>query len=200
MIMDIYLISKDLKIYICQDNPICTGYNLEKGNFQKFLNYSLKEIKCEKCKSSMLLKFGKFGNFFTCLNNACKNTRKILPNGEISTPKFEPIPFPNILCEKSNTWFVLREGVSGIFLAASTFPKSRETRSPFVEELFKFKDLLPEKLKYLITAPQKDDEGNKTIVCFDKKSKKQYIASKKEGKFTNWSAFFVKNKWYVKKY
>ncbi|MCQ4052126.1 hypothetical protein FK514_30750, partial [Klebsiella pneumoniae] len=38
-------------------------------------------------------------------------------------------------------------------LAANTFPKSRETRAPLVEELYRFRDRLPEKLRYLADAP-----------------------------------------------
>lgn len=197
MVMDAYLINENFKIYICINNPSCSGYNLKKGEFEKKLNHSFKKIRCDKCENDMLFKTGRFGKFFMCINNECKNTRKILPNGEISEPKLEPIPFPDILCKQSNTWFVLREGISGIFFAANNFPKSRETRSPFVEELAKFKHLLPKKLHYLASGPQKDNKGNKTIVCFNKLDKKQYIASKKEGKFTGWSAFFIDKKWCV---
>ncbi|WP_348769582.1 type I DNA topoisomerase [Buchnera aphidicola] len=195
-IMDSYLINKNLKIYICENSPICTIYYIEKGKFEGPV-YLSKKLYCDKCKCNMVLKIGKFGKFFICSNTACKNTRKILPNGEISKPKLEPIPFPDIMCSKSNAWFVLREGISGIFFAANTFPKSRETRSPFIEELAQFKHLLPEKLHYLADAPKIDEEGNKVLVCFDKLNKTQYIASKKEGKFTGWSAFFIKNKWCI---
>lgn len=196
LIMDDYLINENLKIYICCNSPICTIYYIEKGKFESFFNSS-KKLYCEKCQNNMLLKIGKFGKFFMCVNKTCKNTRKILPNGEISKPKLAPIPFPNILCTKSEAWFVLREGISGIFFAAHTFPKSKETRSPYVEELFQFKHLLPERLHYLADAPKIDEEGNKAIVCFDKLNKRQYVASKKENKFTGWSAFFIKNKWII---
>ena len=69
-----------------------------------------------------------------------------------------------------------------MFLAANTFPKSRETRAPLVEELARFKDRLPEKLSYLADAPQKDPEGNKTMVRFSRKTKQQYVSSEKDGK------------------
>lgn len=45
---------------------------------------------------------------------------------------------------KSDAYFVLRDGAAGVFLAANTFPKSRETRAPLVEELYRFRDRLPE--------------------------------------------------------
>lgn len=79
--------------------------------------------------------------------------------------------------------------------AANTFPKSRETRAPLVEELYRFRDRLPEKLRYLADAPQQDPEGNKTLVRFSRKTKQQYVASEKEGKATGWSAFFIDGKW-----
>jgi len=196
MFMDSYLINKKLKLHICMNNPSCIGYKLEEGIFQSPV-YLSQIIQCEKCYNNMTLKTGPFGKFFICINKTCKNTRKILPNGEISDPKLEPIPFPQLPCKESNAWFVLREGISGIFFAANTFPKSRETRSPFVEELFQFQHLLPEKIHYLSTGPIIDDTGNKTIVCFNRKTKQHYIASKKEGKFTGWSAIFIKNKWHI---
>ncbi|QCI21007.1 type I DNA topoisomerase [Buchnera aphidicola (Hyperomyzus lactucae)] len=196
MAMDSYFIHQNLKLHICVNNPSCIGYKLEKGIF-KSPTYLSKIIKCEKCHDNMTLKTGPFGKFFICINNTCKNTRKILSNGEISDPKLTPIPFPELLCKKSNAWFVLREGISGIFFAANTFPKSRETRSPLVEELVRFKHLLPEKINHLSSAPIIDNKGNKTIVCFNKKTKEHYIASKKEGKFTDWSAIFINKKWCV---
>ncbi|ACL30095.1 type I DNA topoisomerase [Buchnera aphidicola] len=196
MYMDSYFINEKLKLHICANNPSCSGYKFEKGVFKSPI-YLSKTIQCEKCYNNMKLKIGPFGKFFICINKICKNTRKILPNGEISDPKLEPIPFPELLCKQSDAWFVLREGISGIFFAANTFPKSRETRSPFVEELVRFQHLLPEKIYYLSSAPVIDNYGNKTIVCFDKKKKTHYIASKKDGKFTGWSAVFIDQKWCV---
>ena len=90
---------------------------------------------------------------------------------------------------------LLRDGAAGVFLAANTFPKSRETRAPLVEELYRFRDRLPEKLRYLADAPQQDPEGNKTVVRFSRKTKQQYVAAEKDGKATGWSAFFVDGKW-----
>ncbi|WAI12039.1 MAG: type I DNA topoisomerase [Buchnera aphidicola (Macrosiphum albifrons)] len=196
MSMDSYFINQKLKLHICINNPSCIGYKIEEGVFKSPL-YLSETIQCEKCQNKMMLKIGPFGKFFICINKICKNTRKILPNGEISDPKLEPIPFPELLCKKSNAWFVLREGISGIFFAANTFPKSRETRSPFVEELVRFQHLLPEKIHYLSSGPTIDEKGNKTIVCFNRKTKKHYITSKKEGKFTGWSAVFINKKWCV---
>ena len=70
-----------------------------------------------------------------------------------------------------------------------------ETRAPLVEELYRFRDRLPEKLRYLADAPQQDPEGNKTMVRFSRKTKQQYVSSEKDGKATGWSAFYVDGKW-----
>ncbi|RAT16342.1 hypothetical protein AU487_17015 [Lonsdalea populi] len=82
-----------------------------------------------------------------------------------------------------------------MFLAANTFPKSRETRAPLVEELQRFKDRLPEKLRYLADAPVNDGAGNKTMVRYSRKTKQQYVSSEKDGKTTGWSAFYVEGQW-----
>lgn len=60
-----------------------------------------------------------------------------------------------------------------------------------MEELARFKDRLPEKLSYLADAPQKDPEGNKTMVRFSRKTKQQYVSSEKDGKATGWTAFLL---------
>lgn len=64
-----------------------------------------------------------------------------------------------------------------------------------MEELYRFRDRLPEKLRYLADAPQQDPEGNKTMVRFSRKTKQQYVSSEKDGKATGWSAFYVDGKW-----
>lgn len=192
--MDSYLIDNHRKLHICGNNPECEGYEVEEGEF-RIKGYDGPVIECDKCGSEMHLKVGRFGKYMGCTNPDCKNTRKILRNGDIAPPKEDPVPLPELRCEKSDAYFVLRDGAAGVFLAANTFPKSRETRAPLVEELVRFKDRLPEKLQYLATAPVVDDEGNKTMVRFSRKTKQQYIGSEKAGKPTSWSAFYVDNKW-----
>ena len=71
----------------------------------------------------MQLKTGRFGKFFGCTNTACKNTRKLLKNGQPAPPKMDPIPMPWLKCLKVDDTYVLRDGASGLFLAASGFPK-----------------------------------------------------------------------------
>ncbi|MXP67397.1 type I DNA topoisomerase [Pantoea sp. Aalb] len=192
--MDSYLIDNQCKLHICGNNPECDGYEIEKGNFH-IDRYNGLLVYCEKCNYKMDLKIGRFGKYMSCTNQDCKNTRKLLRNGELAPPKQEPISLPELLCKKSDAYFVLRDGASGIFFAANTFPKSRETRTPLVEELQRFVDRLPEQLKYLAKAPAIDPEGNKTIIRFSHKTKQQYISSEKQGKITNWAMFYIDGKW-----
>ncbi|HDL8284122.1 TPA: type I DNA topoisomerase [Yersinia enterocolitica] len=192
--MDSYLIDNQRKLHVCGNNPTCDGYEIEEGEF-RIKGYEGPIVECEKCGSEMHLKMGRFGKYMGCTNDECKNTRKILRSGEVAPPKEDPVPLPELPCEKSDAYFVLRDGAAGVFLAANTFPKSRETRAPLVEELVRFKDRLPEKLRYLADAPVTDNEGNKTLVRFSRKTKQQYVSSEKEGKATGWSAFYIDGKW-----
>ncbi|HEJ6971272.1 TPA: type I DNA topoisomerase [Serratia marcescens] len=192
--MDSYLIDNQRKLHVCGNNPACDGYEIEEGEF-RLKGYDGPVVECDKCGSEMHLKMGRFGKYMGCTNENCKNTRKILRNGDVAPPKEDPVPLPELPCEKSDAYFVLRDGAAGVFLAANTFPKSRETRAPLVEELARFKDRLPEKLRYLADAPVADAEGNKTLVRFSRKTKQQYVSSEKDGKTTGWSAFYVDGKW-----
>ncbi|MFM1511892.1 type I DNA topoisomerase [Yersinia enterocolitica] len=192
--MDSYLIDNQRKLHVCGNNPECDGYEIEEGEF-RIKGYEGPIVECEKCGSEMHLKMGRFGKYMGCTNDECKNTRKILRSGEVAPPKEDPVPLPELPCEKSDAYFVLRDGAVGVFLAANTFPKSRETRAPLVEELVRFRDRLPEKLRYLADAPVADNEGNKTLVRFSRKTKQQYVSSEKEGKATGWSAFYIDGKW-----
>ncbi|HHX7271981.1 TPA: type I DNA topoisomerase [Yersinia enterocolitica] len=192
--MDSYLIDNQRKLHVCGNNPACDGYEIEEGEF-RIKGYEGPIVECEKCGSEMHLKMGRFGKYMGCTNDECKNTRKILRSGEVAPPKEDPVLLPELPCEKSDAYFVLRDGAAGVFLAANTFPKSRETRAPLVEELVRFKDRLPEKLRYLADAPVTDNEGNKTLVRFSRKTKQQYVSSEKEGKATGWSAFYIDGKW-----
>ncbi|MDV5743861.1 type I DNA topoisomerase [Serratia marcescens] len=192
--MDSYLIDNQRKLHVCGNNPACDGYEIEEGEF-RLKGYDGPVVECDKCGSEMHLKMGRFGKYMGCTNENCKNTRKILRNGDVAPPKEDPVPLPELPCEKSDAYFVLRDGAAGVFLAANTFPKSRETRAPLVEELARFKDRLPEKLRYLADAPVADAEGNKMLVRFSRKTKQQYVSSEKDGKATGWSAFYVDGKW-----
>ena len=193
--MDSYLVDESRKIHICGNSPSCEGIYVEKGTF-KIKGYEGPIIECDKCQSNMELKSGRFGKYFGCTNEECKNTRKLLRNGEAAPPKEDPTDLPELECVKSDAHFVLRDGASGIFLAAHNFPKSRETRAPKVEELAKFRNRISPKFYYLADAPAKDPDGSPAIVRYSRKTKQQYVMSEnEEGKATGWSAWCTDGKW-----
>jgi len=197
--MDSHLVDEKRKLHICGNSPSCSGYMVEEGNF-KIKGYDGPVIECDRCESDMELKNGRFGKYFKCTNEACGNTRKLLKNGEVAPPKCDPVDIPELPCTKSDAHFVLRDGASGIFLAAHNFPKSRETRAPLVAELYRFKDRLPDKLRYLADAPMQDDEGNQSIVRYSRKTKQQYVMTENDqGKASGWSAWFANGKWLAEK-
>ncbi len=192
--MDSYLIDEKRKLHVCGNNPVCDGYELEYGDF-KIKGYDGPVLECDRCGADMELKNGRFGKYFDCTNSECKNTRKLLANGEAAPPKEDPVQLPELPCEKSDAHFVLRDGAAGIFLAASTFPRSRETRAPKVAELKRFRDRISSKFYYLADAPEKDPEGNLAIVRFSRKTKEQYVMTEVDGKATGWTAKYVDNNW-----
>ena len=196
--MDSYLVDETRKLHVCGNSPACPGTYVEQGTF-KIKGYDGPIIECDKCGSDMELKNGRFGKYFGCTNTECKNTRKLLRNGEAAPPKEDPVDLPELPCEKSDAHFVLRDGASGIFLAAHNFPKSRETRAPKVEELARFRDRLSPKFYYLADAPKADPAGNPSIVRYSRKTKQQYVMSEDaKGKATGWSAWYENGKWQPK--
>ncbi|HHG3599609.1 TPA: type I DNA topoisomerase [Vibrio parahaemolyticus] len=194
--MDAYLIDDKRKMHVCGNNPNCEGYVVEYGEF-KVKGYDGPVVECDKCGSDMVLKNGRFGKYMDCTSETCKNTRKILKNGEVAPPKEDPVHFPELPCENSDAYFVLRDGASGLFMAASNFPKSRETRAPLVSELARFEERLPEKFKHLTTAPQEDPDGRPAVVRFSRKTKENYVRSEDDGKPSGWTALYVDGKWEV---
>lgn len=192
--MDSYLIDETRKLHVCGNNPLCDGHTVEKGEF-KIKGYDGPVVECDKCGADMQLKDGRFGKYMDCTNDSCKNTRKILSNGEVAPPKEDPVHLPELKCEQSDAYFILRDGASGIFLAASTFPNSRETRAPKVAELAQFRDRISPKFYYLADAPQQDPDGNLAVVRYSRKNKSQYVMTEIDKKATGWTAKYVDDKW-----
>ncbi len=192
--MDSYLIDEGRKLHVCGRNPDCTGFEVETGTYQ-IKGYDGPVLECDKCGEDMQLKSGRFGKYFGCSAEECKNTRKLLRNGEPAPPKCDPIPMENLKCVKCDDFYLLRDGAAGIFLAASQFPKHRETRAPTVEEIVSVKDQLDPKYKFLATAPLCDHEGRPSIVRFARKTKEQYVTSEQDGKTTGWRAHYQGGKW-----
>ncbi|MFT6951141.1 MAG: DNA topoisomerase-1, partial [Paraglaciecola sp.] len=195
--MDSYLVDETRKLHVCGNAPTCDGVQVETGTF-KVKGYDGPLLECDKCGSNMELKTGRFGKYFGCTNEECKNTRKLLRSGEAAPPKEDPVDLPELECTKSDAHFVLRDGASGIFMAAHNFPKSRETRAPLVAELARFRDRISPKFYYLADAPAADPDGNQTLIRYSRKTKQQYVMSEnEEGKATGWSAWCTDGKWQV---
>jgi len=192
--MDSYLIDEQRKLHVCGNNPDCPGFEVEEGKF-KIKGYEGPVIECDKCSADMQLKTGRFGKYFGCTSETCKNTRKLLRSGEPAPPKMDPVPMPELACQKVEDHYILRDGAAGMFLAASQFPKNRETRAPFVDELLPHKEEIDPKYSFLFSAPTVDGDGNRTQVRYSRKNKEQYVMTELDGKATGWRAHYRKGKW-----
>ena len=187
-----YLVDETRKLHICGNNPDCSAIEIETGTF-KIKGYDGPSLECDKCGAEMQLKSGRFGKYFGCVE--CSNTRKLLRNGEPAPPKADPVPMPELRCEKVEDHYLLRDGASGIFLAASQFPKHRETRAPLVAEIKPHANELDPKFRYLLAAPEQDPDGNPAVIRYSRKTKEQYVQSELEGKATGWKAFYQEPNW-----
>jgi DNA topoisomerase-1 len=196
--MEAYLIDESRKLHVCGNNPDCEGFEVEQGAY-RIRGYDGPLIDCDKCSAEMQLKTGRFGKYFGCTNESCSNTRKLLRNGQPAPPKMNPVPMPELRCESVDDHYILRDGASGLFLAASGFPRNRETRAPLVEELVPHRHEIDPKYAFLMDAPTEDDQGNKTVVRFSRKQGVQYVQSETDKKATGWKAFYENGKWVVTK-
>jgi DNA topoisomerase-1 len=187
-----HLVDETRKMHVCSNNPDCDNFAIEMGTF-KIKGYDGPLLECDKCGKEMQLKSGRFGKYFGCVE--CKNTRKLLRSGEPAPPKADPVPMPELQCEKVEDHYLLRDGASGIFLAASQFPKNRETRAPKVIEIKPHANELDPKFRYLLDAPEFDPKGNPAIIRYSRKTKEQYVQSEIEGKASGWRAFYIEPKW-----
>ncbi len=192
--MDGYIVDGGLKLHICGNNPDCDGYTLEEGKFE-VPGSDAPTIDCNKCDGEMELKSGRFGPYFAC--QKCDNTRKVMKDGSAAPPRMDPIDMPELKSQKHDDHYILREGAAGMFLAASKFPKIRETRPPKISELRPIKDKLEEKFHYIFDAPNEDADGNPTILRWSRKNSEQYIGSvnTKTNKPTRWGLYWRKGKW-----
>ena len=193
-VMDSYLIDEKRRLHLCGNNPDCSGFIVETGEF-RIKGYEGPILDCDKCGAEMQLKSGRFGKYFGCTNEKCSNTRKLLRNGEAAPPKADPISMPELKCRNVDDHYVLRDGAAGIFLAASAFPKHRETRAPLVSEIQAHGNELDPKYRFLLSAPDTDPDGNATMVKYSRKNKEQFVASEEDGKATGWTAHYRNGQW-----
>lgn len=192
--MDSYLIDEKRKLHVCGNNPDCSGFEVEIGEY-RIKGYDGPVLECDKCSAEMQLKTGRFGKYFGCTE--CKNTRKLLRSGEAAPPKMDPVPMPELVCEKVEDTYILRDGASGLFLAASQFPRNRETRAPKIVELLPHQKEIDPKYEFLFSAPKNDNDGNQTVVRYSRKTKEQYVMTEVNAKATGWRAFYREGKWVV---
>ncbi len=201
--MDNYLIDENRKLHVCGKNPDCDGFLIEDGQF-KIKGYDGPTLECHKCGSDMQLKTGRFGKYFGCLNDNCGATRALQRNGEPKPLTMEPIELPDLKCIKCEDHYLLRDSMKGLFLAASQYPKNRETRAPKVHEIKDLKDqftnacrFLPEQDKhiYLLSAPEQDKDGNPYVIRYNRTDDIHYVASEKDGKKTKWTATYSNGEW-----
>ena len=194
--MDSYLIDGSRKLHICGNNPDCAGFEVETGEF-RIKGYDGPSLVCDKCGAEMQLRSGRFGRFFGCTAEGCSNKRKLLRNGQPAPPKADPVPMPELKCANVDDHYVLRDGAAGLFLAASGFPRHRETRPPLIAELKAHGNELDPKFAYLLEAPETDDDGNPATVRFSRKSREQYVMTERDGKATGWRAHYRDGAWAV---
>ena len=152
----------------------------------------------------MQLKTGRFGKYFGCINDNCGTTRALQKNGEPKPIMMEPIT-TDIPCKKFEDFYLLRDSMKGLFLAASKYPKNRETRAPSVSEFIQVANEVllvaceylddPMKHAYLLEAPQQDVDGNPYIIRYNKAEDIHYLASEKDAKKTGNTAIYNGEKW-----
>ena len=201
--MDNYLIDENRKLHVCGKSPDCDGYLVEDGKF-RIKGYDGPTLECHKCGSEMQLKTGRFGKYFGCLNDNCGATRALQRNGEPKPITMEPIVLKDLKCIKCEDYYLLRDSMKGLFLAASQYPKNRETRAPKVSEINNLGEkiieacrFLPNKDKhlYLLNAPENDKDGNPYVVRYNRTDDVHYLASEKDGKKTKWTATYQNGQW-----
>ncbi|MFH1130606.1 MAG: type I DNA topoisomerase [Pseudomonadota bacterium] len=87
------------------------------------------EHNCEKCGSTMIIKWGRNGKFLACSGYPdCKNTKDFnrTEDGSIEIVKEE---VSDEVCEKCGAQLVVKHGRFGSFLACSRFPECKTTRA-----------------------------------------------------------------------
>ncbi len=90
------------------------------------------EIRCDKCGSNMVIKWGRMGEFLACPNYPdCKNTTNFKRDegGKILVVE-EELELTEENCEKCGKPMALRTGKFGRFLACSDYPDCKTTK-PF---------------------------------------------------------------------
>lgn len=89
---------------------------------------------CEKCKSPMIIKTGRYGKFLACSAYPdCKNIKKL--GGETAAKKTDPTiialqeKHKGEVCDKCGAAMIVRSGKYGPFLACSAYPKCKNIKN-----------------------------------------------------------------------
>jgi len=192
-LMDEYLVNDQIKLSLCA-NPNCESYQVHEGDFSKLTQTPKQStIECNECRSEMQLLDGRYGKYYKCQNRDCGNTRRVQKDGQLAPVFAKPVPMPELRCEGIDDFFVLREGRTGLFLAASKYPKNRQTRPVRVSELIPHANELDPKFKYLLDAPLDDPDGEPTTIRYSRKSKNHYVLGKSASK--SWIVIFENGEW-----
>jgi DNA topoisomerase-1 len=126
-------------------------------------------------------------------------------NGDPKPIVMEPI-LTKLPCEKFEDHYLLRDSMKGLFLAASKYPKNRETRAPKLSEFLSIvnEEILLDACRYLkdskkhfylLSGPTADRDNNPYVIRYNKSEDTHYLASEKDGKKTKWTAVFDNNEW-----
>ncbi|MFH1222957.1 MAG: type I DNA topoisomerase [Pseudomonadota bacterium] len=87
------------------------------------------DVECPECKTKMIIKWGRRGQFLACPNYPqCKTTRSFTKhdNGDIKMEKAEET---KELCPECNGPMLVKQGRFGKFLACANYPKCKGTKS-----------------------------------------------------------------------
>ncbi len=89
----------------------------------------LTDIQCEKCGSTMVIKFGRNGEFLACQKYPdCKNTKEFKRNEE---GKIEIVVFnqeTGEVCDKCGAPMIIKRGRFGQFMACSKYPECKNAK------------------------------------------------------------------------
>ncbi len=118
----------------------------------------------------MQLKTGRFGPYFAC--TSCENTRKVLRMVSLRHRALIQLKW-NIYAQPNTMISLCCVMVQQVCLAASKFPKVRETRCAESREMRTVAEQLDPKYQFILQAPDADPEGNLTLVKFSRKNQAQ---------------------------
>jgi DNA topoisomerase-1 len=83
---------------------------------------------CDKCRSPMVIKWGRYGKFLACsAYPECKNTRQLAGGEGTDLPEVHE-DVAQAVCPKDGQPMVLKKGRFGPFLACTGYPECKETK------------------------------------------------------------------------